>query len=124
MHVHDLTRDRKAEAGATFMPRAGIVDLLEFHEDFRLIFGGDSRPGVAYRHVKSSVGLVDTYFHLAGIREPDRIAHEIDENLRHVARCMVTSTAGITMGRWIGSITRSMRNAVNWLGEQPARQRR
>ena len=47
VHLDDTPRDGEAEPGPALRPRRGVVDLLEFLEDARLVLGRDFRACVA-----------------------------------------------------------------------------
>ena len=62
-----------------------IVGLLELLEQLGLVGRRNARAGVAHRNVERAVGGGDLDRHFAGIGELDRVADQIEQNLRQAA---------------------------------------
>src|SRR5262249_4104145 len=77
--------DRQAEPGATLLPGAAVVDLLEFVEDSSLILGRDTRAGVLHGDIELVVGSADVHLDRSGVGEFYRIANDVEQNLGQAA---------------------------------------
>ena len=85
MQLDDALGNRQSETSATFLLRDRRVGLLELLEDFRLLGFGDARPGVAHRYRERAVGRESLDRHFAGIGELDRVADQVEQDLRELA---------------------------------------
>ena len=85
MHFHNPLRNGEAEAGTAFFLCGGQIGLLELFEDFVLILYGDAWTGIVHREGERAVRgrRLDRDFALVG--ELDRIADEIEQDLREPA---------------------------------------
>src|SRR5262245_26129073 len=81
MHLHDLSGDGEAEAGAAFGLGAGAVDLMKLLEDALLLFDGNAWSSIRHPHGKMAVHPRGADPHLTGIGELDGIADEVQQDL-------------------------------------------
>src|SRR6266700_6429139 len=82
VHLDDALGDRQAEAGSALLARDRAVGLLELLEDFRLIDRGNAWTRVAYRNRERSIRNRCPDRHLALIGELDRVADQVEQDLR------------------------------------------
>ena len=85
MHLDDTLGNRKAEARAALLPRAAVVDLLEFLENAGLMFGRDAGTGIAHHDFEMPVPGAGGNVDRSGFSELDGIAGQIEENLGQAA---------------------------------------
>lgn len=82
MQFNNSLRDAEAEARAALLTRNGIVPLVEFGKDTRLILRRDPRPLV--RHIDADgVGLLHrSDLDDAAVAELDGVSDKVHQNLR------------------------------------------
>ena len=92
--LDNAARDRKAKSGAADIGRGTRFALLEFQEDFRLLFGRDADAGVA--HLEGDLARPDARLDHDGesalVGELDRVAREIEQHLAQP--CGIAGDAG------------------------------
>jgi len=89
VHLNDAFRYGKPQASATLLAGDGIVGLLELLKQLGLIGCGDAWPGVANRNLECAIVGFGLDGDLARISELNRIADEVDQNLRQAAAVTV-----------------------------------
>src|SRR6516225_9213924 len=82
VHLNDPLGDGQSQAGAALLAGDGVVGLLELLKQFGLIGSGDAGSGITDRYMECAVVRFGLDGDFASIGELDRIAYEIDENLR------------------------------------------
>ena len=82
MHLDELLRQGKAQAGSLRLATAARINLLELKEDPFMLSGGDSRPGIAYLDAHSSILNIRSHPNLSSLRrELYSVSHQIQKNL-------------------------------------------
>src|SRR6516165_4893647 len=90
VHLNDALRYSEPQAGATFFAGDRVVGLLKLLKQHRLIVSGDSRSGVADRDMECAIISFRIDRDFARIGELNRVADEIDQNLRQAAAITMT----------------------------------
>ena len=89
----------KSEPGSALGLGGRAVGLLEFVEDLGLVGGADSGPGVADRDGERAVGRGRLDGDLAHVRELDRVADQVQQDLRDATLVAVSGAAAAPADR-------------------------
>src|SRR5262249_22722153 len=81
MHFDNLLGDGQSEPRAPLGPGARTVYLMELVEDALTLFMRDAGAGIADAHNKATVLGSGRDAYLAGVREFDGVADQIEQNL-------------------------------------------
>ena len=81
MKFSQLPADGQPETGAALFARDGSIALRKRFEYRLEPFGADTGSGVAHRHIQPFVPHLCRDLNGAGLRELDRIADEIEQDL-------------------------------------------
>src|SRR5262249_5960311 len=92
VHLHNLLGNGEPQPGAALGLGVGAVDLVELLEDARLVLLRNTGPGVGHTEGEVAVagGSGDAY--LAGVRELDGVAHQVEQDLGEAL--LITATNG------------------------------
>ena len=90
MHFDDALGDRETEAGPALLAGDRAVGLLEFLEDLGLISGGNTGPCIADCDGERSVARLGADRHLTLVGELDRVADQVEQDLREPPSVPVT----------------------------------
>src|SRR5215813_4162705 len=80
MHFNDLLGNGEAEAGPTLGLGVGTVHLMELIEDASLVLFGNAWSRIGHADVEVAVDRLGGHAHLAGVRELDGVAHEVEQH--------------------------------------------
>src|SRR5262249_35681552 len=75
------TRPCFSEAGPTLGLGVGTVHLMELLEDASLVLFGNAWSRIGHADVEVAVDRLGGHAHLAGVRELDGVAHEVEQHL-------------------------------------------
>src|SRR5262249_49569929 len=85
MHLDDALRYGQPQASAALLLGDGIVGLLEFLKQPRLIVSGDPGSGVADRYIECAIISFRLDRDFARIGELNGITDKVDQDLRQAA---------------------------------------
>jgi hypothetical protein len=83
VHLDDALGYGEPQPGAALLAGNRIVGLLKLLKQLGLISRGDARSGVADRYVECAIVRLGLDADFASIGELDRVADEIDQDLRY-----------------------------------------
>ena len=99
MHLNDALRYGEPQSCAFLLTGLWILGLLKFLEQLGLVVSRDARASVAHRQLERTVAGAGLDHYLAGVRELDGIANEVEQDLRQSA---LVPTAGRQVGLQLG----------------------
>src|SRR5262245_64483547 len=82
MHLNDLLGNGEAQARAALGLGKRAVDLMELVKDPTLLIERYAGPGVRHRDSELAIARARGDAHLAGVRELDGVANEVEQHLR------------------------------------------
>ena len=82
VHLHNLLGNGEPQPGAALGLAVGAVDLVELLEDARLVLLRNAGPGVGHTEGEMAVARGGGDVYLAGIRELNGIADQVEQHLR------------------------------------------
>ena len=95
VHLDDLLGDGKTKARAALGLSVGAVHLMELLEDACLVFFGNARPRVGDADVEAAIDRLGDHAHLAGVRELDGVADEVEQHLGEALLIAETNGQGL-----------------------------